>query len=45
MLGKKVAELLNGFQSEGKYRINYNAGDISSGIYFYKLSSDRKQLS
>ncbi len=39
ILGKKVAELVNEKQSKGVYMLNFNAKGLSSGVYFYKLSS------
>lgn len=40
--GKAVAELLNEFQNAGSYLINFNSSiyNLSSGLYFYKLSAD-----
>ena len=40
MLGQKVAELVNDHQLAGKYYVTWNADDISSGIYFYRLATD-----
>ena len=39
-LGKEVAELANGFRSAGTYEINFDATKLSSGVYFYKLTTD-----
>ncbi len=36
-LGKEVADLADGFRSAGTYEINFDASQLSSGIYFYKL--------
>jgi photosystem II stability/assembly factor-like uncharacterized protein len=36
-LGKEVAELANGFRNAGTYEIHFDAAQLSSGIYFYKL--------
>ncbi len=38
LLGKEVATLVNKKQSAGSYQYNFNAGELSSGIYFYKLT-------
>jgi photosystem II stability/assembly factor-like uncharacterized protein len=35
--GKEVAELLNGFQKSGSYNAVFNASNLSSGVYFYKI--------
>ncbi len=39
VLGQKVAELINGYQTEGKHHIEFDAGKLSSGVYFYKLQA------
>ena len=39
MLGKEVATLVNEQQSAGDYEVNFNANDLSSGVYFYKIQS------
>lgn len=38
--GKQVAELVNEKQNAGYYEIAFEAGDLSSGIYFYKLITE-----
>ena len=40
ILGEKVAELVNRQLDSGKYKVNFYASDLHSGIYFYKLSID-----
>ena len=40
VLGQKVATLVNQELSAGSYQYNFNAIDLSSGIYFYKLQSN-----
>ncbi len=37
ILGKKVATLVNGFKSAGNHSVSFNASNLSSGIYFYKI--------
>ncbi len=44
MLGKDVAALVNGFQQSGIYSIEFNAGKLSKGIYFCKLSFEGETL-
>jgi hypothetical protein len=39
MLGKEVSTLVNENKNAGNYTIVFNGGNLSSGIYFYKLSS------
>jgi len=38
--GKEIAELVNGQLSPGIYKVDFDAADFSSGVYFYKLISD-----
>lgn len=40
ILGREVAELVNQFLPVGEYSFNFDAAELSSGIYFYKLSSN-----
>ena len=37
--GKEVSELVNADYSAGKYNYDFNAGNLASGIYFYKLET------
>ena len=39
ILGQKVATLVDEYQQNGQKTINWEAKDLSSGIYFYKLSA------
>ncbi len=36
--GKEVASLFNGFQTEGNHTVQFNASNLSSGVYFYRLN-------
>lgn len=36
--GKQVAVLVNSYQNPGTYRLNFDAIDLPSGIYLYKLA-------
>lgn len=38
-LGQRVAVLINSQMSAGSHAINFNASRLSSGIYFYRLTS------
>ena len=38
--GKEVASLVNGVLRPGLYTADFNAGNLSSGIYFYSLKSE-----
>ena len=37
-LGKEVADLADGFRNAGTYEISFDASDLTSGVYFYKLA-------
>jgi hypothetical protein len=39
LLGKEVAVLVNGTRSAGPQTVTFNAKNLSSGVYFYKLES------
>jgi hypothetical protein len=38
-LGQEVRTLVNQFMESGSHTINFNASDLNSGIYFYKLDA------
>ncbi|MBK7267346.1 MAG: T9SS type A sorting domain-containing protein [Ignavibacteriales bacterium] len=38
-LGEKVVELVNGVMEAGNHKVEFNAANLPSGIYFYKISS------
>ena len=39
LLGKEILTVVEKNQQTGFYEYTFNAGDLSSGIYFYKLSA------
>lgn len=39
MLGREIAVLVNGLQSAGRYKVEFDGNDFSSGIYFYQLNA------
>lgn len=39
VIGNEVATLVNTLQESGKHVVNFNASNLSSGIYFYKLTA------
>lgn len=42
--GKELAVLADGIQPEGAHKIKFTAGNLSSGVYFYKLVTENKTL-
>ncbi len=40
-LGEKVADVLKSEMSEGYHEVNFSASNLSSGIYFYRLESEK----
>ncbi|MFQ3598596.1 MAG: S8 family serine peptidase, partial [Chloroherpetonaceae bacterium] len=41
VLGREVATLVNRFQEPEAYRVDFNAGGLASGVYFYRLQIGR----
>lgn len=39
-LGKEIIELVNEQKAEGSYEIKFDASNLPSGVYYYKLTSD-----
>lgn len=42
VLGNEIAQLVNDYQKQGVYNVNFDASGISSGIYVYQLISNEK---
>jgi len=43
-IGEEVSTLVNEFKSAGNYEIHFDAEDLTSGIYFYRLKVDNSNL-
>jgi len=41
IMGHKVAILVSVYQPEGNYKVEWDAGSFNSGVYFYKLETNR----
>jgi aminopeptidase N len=39
ILGKEVATLVNGEMNPGRYTVRWDAGNLPSGVYFYRLQA------
>jgi hypothetical protein len=39
MLGREVATLVNGYTTSGMHEVQFNAANLASGIYLYRLTS------
>lgn len=39
ILGRKIKTLVNAQMVPGHYRVNFNASDLASGVYFYRLTA------
>jgi hypothetical protein len=40
-LGQEVAEIINGRLKEGYHEVDFDAVNLTSGIYFYRLEADK----
>ena len=40
LLGQKVISLQDAYKPAGRYSISFNAGHLSSGVYFYTIESE-----
>jgi len=40
VLGRKVKELYNDIATAGQYTFEFNAADLASGVYFYRIKTD-----
>ncbi|MEJ2543337.1 MAG: GDSL-type esterase/lipase family protein [Calditrichaceae bacterium] len=39
--GQKIRNLVNGFKQAGSYKVVFNAEDLSSAVYFYKIQAGK----
>ncbi|VAX20224.1 hypothetical protein MNBD_IGNAVI01-2287, partial [hydrothermal vent metagenome] len=37
--GREVTTLVNRTQTKGRYQVNFDASNLSSGVYFYRIQS------
>lgn len=43
--GAKIRTLAKGYHKPGNFSVRWNASDMSSGVYFYRLITDRQSIS
>jgi hypothetical protein len=39
VLGREIVSLLDGEKSAGKYSVDFNASNLASGVYFYRIQA------
>ena len=44
MLGRRVQTLVDAVQTAGPHRVEFNGDNLPSGIYFYRLEADGRQI-
>ena len=44
MAGRHVKTLVNGYVNAGSYDVNFDASNLASGVYFYRLTSDNVNI-
>ncbi|HSL89557.1 MAG TPA: T9SS type A sorting domain-containing protein [Ignavibacteriaceae bacterium] len=44
LLGREVATLVDEFKPAGSYEVNFDASQLSSGVYFYTLETDNNSV-
>lgn len=40
IIGNEVASLVDEFKSAGKYSVKFDAKNLTSGVYFYRIQTD-----
>jgi hypothetical protein len=44
ILGSEVASLVNEYKAEGNYSVSFNASNLTSGVYIYKLQAGNQSV-
>ncbi len=42
ILGEEVAELVNGDMNVGTHKVDFNAANLASGVYVYRLEAGNR---
>ncbi|MGE5431680.1 MAG: SMP-30/gluconolactonase/LRE family protein [Syntrophomonadaceae bacterium] len=45
LLGNRIRTLVNEYKKSGSYQVKFDAGGLSSGIYLYRIETDRSNAS
>jgi len=45
ILGRRVQTLFSGLQEAGEHTVNWRSGDVSSGVYYYRINSKESSWS
>jgi hypothetical protein len=40
VLGREITTLIDQYQKEGRYEVEFNASKLASGVYIYRLEAD-----
>jgi hypothetical protein len=43
-MGRLVATLVDGQLQPGEYEVFWDASNMASGVYFYRLTTDNRQI-
>jgi hypothetical protein len=38
-LGREVSVIVDKFQTSGEYKVKFDAGELPSGLYFYRIQA------
>lgn len=44
LLGKEIAEIVNGFRKAGEHQVSFDASELPSGIYLYRLETNNRAM-
>jgi hypothetical protein len=44
IMGREIRILVDGFQGEGRHRVEFQAGGLASGVYLYRLETEGRTI-